>query len=573
MEASPIIRALQNAAHQSQQRKEAQQRNALSKDSGNSIATLEPQPPPVDENGHATGHSMWSCAERSNQRRALQHVIPDLHRFHIVKWMINDASVNGEKNLKSRAVKEFPDHFRGSYNANIMRASRYWNLRQQILSRHETNTRENDLVITSASSSGIKKTLVKARAGRGRKRARWVNVLYELLNVEFDRLRKAGLRFESRLLRQLALDIIENSDDPACNNRTLDPRTGILIKELIRPMWITRFMQCMNIVCRTQTGKLMVSPAKRELIDRQVAFHIGQLSRDLKSGLLREEDIFNSDETHFIIHLHNNRTLSKRGDTEIKYADVVSGDDGMTMMVTLGGGCDGHMGVPMIIFKNAFRSYPIRGLCDDIPGVTYRSTPKGFMDSALFFNWLNERRIFNPLPNGRTRVLYVDNCSAHKLTEDVKAALQRSRTELRFFPACATDLVQPADSFIIQRIKYEWRGRWDAKLMKMVKENMWTDASCSGRLKNPGKRFFLKLAADVNRCVAQQRDSEGVLFTRKAMIRCGMALNLNGIWEERQLSPELQNIINKYRDNFNGTPVGDSRHLECEKSTFRIEGQ
>lgn len=57
------------------------------------------------------------------------------------------------------------------------------------------------------------------------------------------------------------------------------------------------------------------------------------------------------------------------------------------------------------------------------------------------------------------------------------------------------------------------------------------------------------------------------------MIKYGMAPYLNGIWEKRQLSPELQNIIVDYLGNLNGTPVGDNRHLKYEKSTFRNEGQ
>lgn len=31
--------------------------------------------------------------------------------------------------------------------------------------------------------------------------------------------------------------------------------------------------------------------------------------------------------------------------------------------------------------------------------------------------------------------------------------------------------------------------------------------------------------------------------------------NINGVWEEKMLSPQLQNIIRPYRDNLNGTPV------------------
>ena len=43
---------------------------------------------------------------------------------------------------------------------------------------------------------------------------------------------------------------------------------------------------------------------------------------------------------------------------------------------------------------------------------------------------------------------------------------------------------------------------------------------------NPGKRFFLKLAANCVRDVNRQRTSEGITYARKAMIRCGMSLNL-----------------------------------------------
>lgn len=564
MHASPIVRALQNANRQAQRNNSECQGHPVSNEGSllhSTAHVTNSEDGEIEPQEVNTEHDPPTVNGRN-----LQHVIPDIFRYHIVTWMINDASSNGEKGLKSRTVKEFPHHFRSSYNANIMRASRYWNMRHEISSRHDGRSHSNSVSFTSATNYGIKKHYSKARPGRGRKRSPWVSVLYDLLYAEFDRLRKTGLRFESCLLRQLAIDIITNSAHPLCHNGTVDSERGIPIKELIRPMWISRFMQHNNIVCRTQTGKLMVSPAKRELIDRQVAFHLGELAREFQSGDIREEDIFNSDETHFIVHLHSNRTLAVRGETKIKYADVVSGDDGMTMMVTLGGRCMESV-IPMMIFKNPSRSYPIRGLPDDIPGVSYRSGPKGFMDSALFAEWLNESRIFKPLPDGRTRVLYVDNCSAHRITADVEAALTRSRTVLRFFPPCATDLVQPADSFVIQRIKSEWRSRWDKKEMEMISNNMWSDPSRSGRLVNPGKRYFLQLAADVARSVFQQRDSDGVLFTRKAMIRCGMALNLNGVWEERQLSPELQNIIKKYRENFNGTPVGTCDNSVLESNT------
>ena len=110
---------------------------------------------------------------------------------------------------------------------------------------------------------------------------------------------------------------------------------------------------------RTQTGKLMVSPEKRDYIEKAVAFHMGELHRGFEFGELDEEVLCNLDETHFIFNCDNGRTLGFRGDSDVKYADVVSGGVGMTMMVFISGGVSSCIGAPMMIFQNANRSYPI----------------------------------------------------------------------------------------------------------------------------------------------------------------------------------------------------------------------
>lgn len=91
-----------------------------------------------------------------------------------------------------------------------------------------------------------------------------------------------------------------------------------------------------------------------------MAFYIIQISRNFCYGVLKEEDGLNADKIHFSIHFHNNRTLKKRGDTSVKYADFVSGDESMTLMVILGGRKDEFMGVPILSFKNSNRSCLIR---------------------------------------------------------------------------------------------------------------------------------------------------------------------------------------------------------------------
>lgn len=54
------------------------------------------------------------------------------------------------------------------------------------------------------------------------------------------------------------------------------------------------------------------------------------------------------------------------------------------MMVRIKGGRNAIIEASMLIFWNERRSYPIRGVPDTVPGVTYRLSPKGWMDREVF---------------------------------------------------------------------------------------------------------------------------------------------------------------------------------------------
>ena len=82
-------------------------------------------------------------------------------------------------------------------------------------------------------------------------------------------------------------------------------------------------------------------------------------------------------------------------------------------------------------------------------------------------------------------------------------------------------------------------------------------ALASGKIPNPGKYFYLRLAAAAVREINAMRDKDCLRFARKAVIRTGLALNINEQWEERQLFPKLQEIVNKYRTHFEGALVFD----------------
>lgn len=481
-------------------------------------------------------------------KKRTQNVWTICQRVKVIQWMKKTVEEQGEKNIASKAVKNFPLLFRTSLNADIRRAVRLWADRN----KYEG---ENGDVITVGSTScirrnttnGMKQVRLKAGTGRGRKRAAWVEALHIELREEFDRLRRVGVKFNLNTLRLLAKSIHANVENPTYGPSHVDERSGKFQKDMIDPRWIQTFCDRFRIVSRTQTGKLKVSPEKTIALEKDVSRHLGILKRGFENGDFDEKLMSNADETHFIFNMDNGRTLGLTADEEVKYADVTSGSEGMTMLVRLSGGPKAIIETPLIIFKNKSRSYPIRNLPDNIPGVAYRTGPKGWMDSSNMLEWLKERRVMKELPGNKIRELFIDNCSGHNLNEEIVEAAEQIKTNIHYFPPNTTEFIQPCDALVIQMIKTAWKKRWDSYKLGLIQANAWEK---NGKLPNPGKAFFLRLAADSVRDVNKLRNTDGITYARKAMIICGMALNINGKWEEGQLKPELQNIIKKHRDEF-----------------------
>jgi hypothetical protein len=215
---------------------------------------------------------------------------------------------------------------------------------------------------------------------------------------------------------------------------------------------------------------------------------------------------------------------------------------------------------PMLIFTNAHRSYPTRGLEDTIPGVTYRTGPKRWMDQSIFPDYFNEPQAFQADVQQRTKVVWLDNCSSHSLTPRLRTVMTRKNTILRYLPLSSTHLCQPVDTFIISKIKDAWTKRWEAKKIELIQTNAWqntahVDGQWSGKLTNLGKRFFLQLVDDTIEDVNKEVDCNNMSYAKKAKIHCGMALDVDGSWSINKLFPHLQDIVAKHIQYFQGQDV------------------
>jgi hypothetical protein len=138
--------------------------------------------------------------------------------------------------------------------------------------------------------------------------------------------------------------------------------------------------------------------------------------------------------------------------------------------------------------------------------------------------------------------------------------LAEKRTTLKYFPPCAIYFCQSADTFIISKIKDAWTKRWEAKKSELIQQDSWQnrpqgDDQWFDKLTNPGKKFFLQLTADSIEDVNRQIDIDNMSYARKSMIRYGLALGAGGTWSINQLFPQLQQIVAKHQQYFEGLEV------------------
>jgi hypothetical protein len=127
---------------------------------------------------------------------------------------------------------------------------------------------------------------LKTKKGRGRRTTPWVLWVHAELCSEFDRLRKAGVKFSTQLLKNLVLDAVKDSTHPEFN--PLFEWQNVLIKVKIIPRWIQSFIENKTIVGRAQTGKLMLSSERQTHLEMEIAHHMGMVGRDFQIGLIDE---------------------------------------------------------------------------------------------------------------------------------------------------------------------------------------------------------------------------------------------------------------------------------------------
>ena len=329
-------------------------------------------------------------------------------RRSVLKWMVDEVYKHREKKLAPKAIRKFSHLFTGSYKVNHAKAVHWWNNKENLMELSESGRCLGHL--SGVTHHVLKRLNFKEMSGRGRKKAAWVVALYSALRIEFDRMHALNFKLSPSFLACAAKYLIHNADrDSLFASSNLIDGKPVVSKITIR--WVQTFMDVQGLLIRLQAVSIAFSPEKQLFIEKTVAFHLGKLKRGFESSDLNEGLVENADETYFIFNMDNGRTVGFRVHEKVKYSDVLSGDEGITMMVRISGGVQARIQPPMLVFQNTDASYPIRGVEENVPGVCYRSGTKGWMDNRVFQAWLSEPRAIKKGTFGRKRRLYVDNCS------------------------------------------------------------------------------------------------------------------------------------------------------------------
>lgn len=188
----PIVAVFQRGSMQREERS-----RAITNEQNEPDVVTSTSPASIDVASPATVQPLTDEESHGTRKQAAHKVLKRAQRAQIVTWMVQTAAEVGENHLASKSVAPFPHLFRTSREALLMKSILLW---LQIHDFTDVDGRVRiwgtTAHITRTTDDGQNRVRMKALLGRGRKRSPWVAALYGDFRVEFDRLRRPGVKFK-----------------------------------------------------------------------------------------------------------------------------------------------------------------------------------------------------------------------------------------------------------------------------------------------------------------------------------------------------------------------------------------
>ncbi|RHY49081.1 hypothetical protein DYB38_002837 [Aphanomyces astaci] len=204
------------------------------------------------------------------RKRNLQHVATHDDRLRVMTWMLakeqtllaeagNGSSDGGAKPetskmakvdrlcLATQAIAEFPSLFRGSAQANYMKASRWWKESREYIYGTSglyciiplpPRVYISCVSLKNAGMTGSK----KARTGRGRKTNAWTSWLQDELKASLE-VEGTNSSWNNKDLLVMAKNILDNSTHPEFNKDYIVPQRNCALGDLVNLRWVQNFKE------------------------------------------------------------------------------------------------------------------------------------------------------------------------------------------------------------------------------------------------------------------------------------------------------------------------------------------
>ena len=266
---------------------------------------------------------------------------------------------------------------------------------------------------------GDTRSPTKALPGRGRRRAKWVSSLHTALLKEYERLHATGLKIISSILQSVAKELVKKAPSESDFEKEVNAQDGVPILNKINARWIDQFMYAHEIILRwtpnrtnrrsltvntnslnngtnsvnnngsvppTNTGTGTSGGGRRALLETHVVFHLGELKRGFENGTFDDNIMESAGDVRFIMNLPSGRSLGL-SEHELREEDIPSlssvtkgtvtvpeksderlEGEKVSVLIRMRSGEHAKVEVPLVIFSDPFRTYPLEGIVDSVTG-------------------------------------------------------------------------------------------------------------------------------------------------------------------------------------------------------------
>lgn len=203
--------------------------------------------------------------------------------------------------------------------------------------------------------------------------------------------------------------------------------------------WLVRFMKRFNLKSRRIHGE------SGDADNNAVKNFLPKLRE--KIAAYRPADVWNADETGLYYCMAPERTISE---------DVMEGRKKAKVRMTLlvCANATGTQKMPLMFIGQARRPRAFGRKTGQEHGFDYAFNKKAWMNTGLFFQWLQRFNEYIGRTTGRRALLLIDNCSAHGTVDSIPSL---TNVTVDFLPPNTTSKLQPMDAGIIATFKTRYR--------------------------------------------------------------------------------------------------------------------